>query len=315
MGLDHDHSTSNQSNKKTVLISFIIITGYMLIEFIGGILTNSLALIADAGHMLSDAVSLLITLAAFHYSQKLANPKKTFGYRRFEILAAFINGVTLISYSGIIVYEAIGRFSTPATIASANMFIIASIGLLVNILVILLMKRGADVKENLNMRGAYLHVISDLLGSVGAIIAAVLIYYWNWTWADPLASILVSILIIRSGYFITKSAVDVLMEGTPKNISAEQITEIFLETDEIQSIHDLHIWTITSGMNALTVHAVVDSNLTIAEGEKIVRALNHKIVNLKINHVTIQLESATHPQDSAIICKLRSDVSTDNHFH
>ena len=152
--------------------------------------------------------------------------------------------------SGYIIYEAVERFQSPPEIQSSGMLIVAFIGLLVNILVAWIMMRGADVKENLNMRGAYLHVISDMLGSVGAIIAALLIMFFGWGWADPLASIIVSVLVLRSGYLVTKSSVHVLMEGTPDNIEIEKVTEEILKTEGVQAIHDLHIWTITSGLNA-----------------------------------------------------------------
>ena len=222
---DHQHSHSHSANKKTLTISLVTITIYMAVEFIGGLLTNSLALLADAGHMLSDAISLFIALMAFTFSNKVADYGKTYGYKRFEILAAVINGATLILVSAYIIYEAVERFQNPHQIASRGMLIIAFVGLLVNILVAWIMMRGADVKENLNMRGAYLHVISDMLGSVGAIIAAILIMFFGWGWADPLASVLVAVLVLRSGYLVTKSSVHVLMEGTPDNVDAEKVSQ------------------------------------------------------------------------------------------
>lgn len=291
MGHDHDHghSHSHSANKKTLTISLIIITVYMAVEVIGGLLTNSLALLADAGHMLSDAVSLFIALMAFKFSSKVADYGKTYGYKRFEILAAVINGATLILISGYIIYEAIERFQNPPEIQSSGMLIVAFIGLLVNVLVAWIMMRGADVKENLNMRGAYLHVISDMLGSVGAIIAALLIMFFGWGWADPLASIIVSILVLRSGYYVTKSSVHILMEGTPENVEVEKVTEKILKTDGVIGMHDLHIWTITSGLNALTCHLVVDGKKTIGESETLLRKVEHTLEHLNIHHVTIQV--------------------------
>ncbi|EST94733.1 cation transporter, partial [Staphylococcus epidermidis Scl31] len=174
MGHDHSHNHTNGANKKTLVISFIIITGYMIIEAFGGFITNSLALLSDAGHMLSDSISLGIALIAFTLGAKRANTSKTFGYKRFEILAAVLNGITLILISLYIFYEALQRFKNPPEVASTGMLIIALVGLLVNIVVAWIMLRGSDVEENLNMRGAYLHVISDMLGSIGAVIAALL---------------------------------------------------------------------------------------------------------------------------------------------
>src|SRR5690625_2976722 len=184
MGHDHTHT----SNKRVLLISFIIITVYMIVEAIGGFLTNSLALLADAGHMLSDSISLGIALLAFKFGEKAANYDKTYGYKRFEILAALLNGVTLIVIALFIFYEAIRRFQAPPEVASTGMLMIATIGLIVNIVVAWIMMRGGDVKGNLNMRGAFMHVISDMLGSIGATAAALLIIFFGWSIADPLAS-------------------------------------------------------------------------------------------------------------------------------
>ncbi|HGN7644502.1 TPA: cation diffusion facilitator family transporter, partial [Streptococcus pyogenes] len=201
------------ANKKTLLISFIIITSYMIVEGLGGFFTNSLALISDAGHMLSDSISLGIALIAFTLGAKQANTNKTFGYKRFEILAAVLNGITLMLIAIYIFYEAIERFKNPPEVASTGMLIIALVGLFINIIVAWIMLRGSDVEENLNMRGAYLHVISDMLGSIGAVIAALLIIFFRWGWADPLASVIVAILVLRSGFYVTKSSLHVLMEG------------------------------------------------------------------------------------------------------
>lgn len=315
MGHDHGHSHSHHVNKKILTISLIIITAYMVVEVIGGLLTNSLALLADAGHMLSDAISLFITLMAFTFSNKVANYGKTYGYKRFEILAAVINGTTLIAIAGYIIFEAIERFQNPEEIASGGMLIIASIGLVVNVLVAWIMIRGADVKENLNMRGAYLHVISDILGSVGAILAALLIMFFGWKWADPIASVIVSILVLRSGYLLTKSSVHVLMEGTPDNVDVEKVTEKILNTEGINSIHDLHIWTITSGLNALTCHAIVDEKMNIGESETILRKIEHDLEHLNIQHVTIQLETSAHLCDDSLLCVANAESPSHSHHH
>lgn len=315
MGHDHEHSHSHSANKKTLIISLIIITAYMAIEVIGGILTNSLALLADAGHMLSDAVSLFIALMAFKFSNRVADYGKTYGYKRFEILAAVINGATLILISGYIIYEAIERFKYPPEIQSSGMLIVAFVGLLINVLVAWIMMRGADVKENLNMRGAYLHVISDMLGSVGAIIAALLIMFFGWGWADPLASVIVSILVLRSGYLVTKSSIHILMEGTPENVEVGRVTKKILSNHAINSIHDWHIWTITSGLNALTCHAVVDDKMTIAESETLLRSIEHDLEHLNIQHVTIQLETVTHQHDNSVLCIAKAEPSDHHHSH
>ncbi|RQP15276.1 MAG: cation transporter [Parapedobacter sp.] len=315
MGHDHQHSHSHSANRKTLTISLVIITVYMAIEVIGGLITNSLALLADAGHMLSDAISLFIALMAFAFSNKVADYGKTYGYKRFEILAAVINGATLILISGYIIYEAVARFQNPPEIASGGMLIIAFIGLLVNVLVAWIMMRGADVKENLNMRGAYLHVMSDMLGSVGAIIAALLMLFFGWGWADPMASVLVSLLVLRSGYLVAKSSVHVLMEGTPTNVDVEKVTQKIRNTEGIIGIHDLHVWTITSGLNAFTCHATVNEKMTIEESEKMLREIEHDLEHLNIHHVTIQLETPAHKHDNSILCKVKAESIPHEHHN
>lgn len=309
----HDHSHTHGANKKTLWISFIIITSYMVVEAIGGVLTNSLALLSDAGHMLSDSISLAIALIAFSLGEKAADYSKTYGYKRFEILAAVVNGVTLVLIALYIFYEAIDRFRNPPEVASYGMLGIAVVGLLVNILVAWIMMRGADVKENLNMRGAYLHVISDMLGSVGAIIAALLIIFFDFGWADPLASVIVAVLVLRSGYFVVKSSVHVLMEGTPSNVDVEEVLATMQKQPGIHSIHDLHIWTITSGQNALSCHAVVPPDMTIAESEQLLKTIEHDLLHLGIHHVTIQLESTETTHENTILCN--TDAKPEPHAH
>lgn len=310
---NHNHNHVGESNKKVLLLSFFIITTYMVVEAIGGFLTNSLALLSDAGHMLSDSISLLIALIAFKLSERAASHSKTFGYKRFEIIAAVINGVTLVVISFYILYEAIQRFTNPPEVATTGMLYISIIGLLVNIVVAWLMMRKGDTEHNLNMRGAFLHVISDMLGSVGAIIAAILIMYFGWGWADPLASVIVAILILRSGYYVTRDAMHVLMEGTPTNVDMKEIISILEGTKGIQGIHDLHIWSITSGLNALSCHAVVDSQITIAESESILRDLEHELEHKGITHITIQMETAQHKHDNNILCQIKNEPIHEHH--
>lgn len=315
MGHNHSHGHAHSSNKKVLLISFIIITSYMIIEAVGGFLTNSLALLSDAGHMLSDSVSLVIALLAFQLGEKTASYSNTYGFRRFEIIAAMINGATLMLISLYIIYEAIIRFANPPEVATTGMLLISIIGLLVNLVVAWIMFRGGDTEHNLNMRGAFLHVISDMLGSVGAIIAAILMMVFGWGWADPLASVIVAVLILRSGYFVLKDALHVLMEGTPKSVNVEELIKDIEKTEGIQGIHDLHIWSITSEMHALSCHAVVDSQLTVAESEAILRNIEHELEHKGISHVTIQLETASHRHDNAILCQAKNKPLHVHHHH
>lgn len=309
MGHDHTHG----ANKKVLFISFLIITTYMIVEAIGGFLTNSLALLADAGHMLSDSISLAIALIAFTLGEKAASKSKTFGYKRFEILAAVLNGVTLIVIALFIFVEAVKRFANPPEVATTGMLIVSSIGLAVNIIVALIMMRGGDVEENLNMKGAYLHVLSDMLGSIGAIAAALLIMFFGWGWADPLASVIVAILVLRSGYFVTKSGLHVLMEGVPENVDINEVIHTLRNAKGVKSIHDLHVWSITSGLNALSCHAVVDDHMTIAESEQLLRNIEHDLAHKQIHHVTIQLETSAHEHDDSILCQVKPEATVSHH--
>ncbi|SLD08661.1 Cation efflux system protein czcD [Mycobacteroides abscessus subsp. massiliense] len=246
----HAHGHVHTDNKKVLMFSFIIISLFMLVEIIGGFLANSLALLSDGFHMLSDAISLGVALIAFIYAEKHATKSKTYGYKRFEILAALFNGVTLFIISIIIIIEAIRRFLEPPEVQSKEMFIISVIGLMVNIIVAILMFKGGDTSHNLNMRGAFLHVLGDLFGSVGAIVASLLIWGFNFTLADPLASILVSLIILKNAYGISKSSLNILMEGTPNNIDLNAVIKAISKDERIQNVHDCHVWTISNDMNA-----------------------------------------------------------------
>jgi len=311
---DHDHRHGERNNKKVLLISFIIITGYMLVEVLGGFITNSLALLSDAGHMLSDSIALAIALLAFKFGERAVNMGNTYGYRRFEILAAMLNGITLIAVALYIFYESIDRFLNPPEVATVGMLVISSIGLLINILVAWIMMRSSDTEHNLNMRGAYLHVLSDMLGSVGAIVAALLMMFFGWGWADPLASVIVAVLVLRSGYFVSKSSLHVLMEGTPRNVDIEEVVQAISRIEGVKAVHDLHIWSITSNLNALTAHIVVAGDKTVYEAEALLQKIEHMLEHKNIPHSTLQIESEQHRHDEAILCSIKAS-QPDAHAH
>lgn len=315
LGHDHGHDHTHGANKKALMISFFIISAYMIVEVIGGFITNSLALLSDAGHMLSDAISLGVGVLAFTLGERAANYGKTYGYKRFEILAAVFNGVTLIVISLYIFYEASKRFANPPEVASTGMLVIAFIGLLVNILVAWILLRSGDTEENLNLRAAYLHVLGDLLGSVGAIVAALLILFFNWGWADPLASVIVAILIMVSGWRVTKDAIHVLMEGAPENIEVEAIIHTIENVQGVLSIHDLHVWSITSGQNALSCHAIVDGGMKVEESQTLLRTIEHELKQKGIGHATVQLEDSSQPHENSIMCQFGQDLSAHHHSH
>ena len=290
-GGGHTHIHTN--NKKALFLSFLLITAFMIVEVIGGLYTGSLALLADAGHMLSDAIAMGLALFAFKIGEKAASSSKTYGYKRFEILAAFLNGLTLLIISITIVWEAVQRFSAPPEIASSGMLAVAVIGLIINIVVAFILMSGGDVKGNLNLRGAFLHVIGDLLGSIGAIIAGLLIIFFGWSIADPIASLIVAVLILISGYRITKDAVHVLMEGKPDFIDLDDVREELLKIPSVLSLHDLHSWSITSDFPALTVHLVVSGEANRDEVLIEVKSLLEQ--KFHISHSTIQMESEITP--------------------
>ncbi|UBV35463.1 CDF family zinc efflux transporter CzrB [Staphylococcus xylosus] len=314
-GHDHAHGNVHTNNKKILLISFLIIGLFMIVEIIGGFISNSLALLSDGLHMFSDTISLGVALVAFIYAEKNATKSKTFGYKRFEILAALFNGVTLFIIGIVIIVEAIGRFFNPEDVKSTEMFVISVIGLIVNIIVALLMFKGGDTSNNINMRGAFLHVMGDLLGSVGAITAAILIWTLNLTIADPIASIIVSILIIKSSLGITKSSLNILMEGTPSDVNMNEVISTITEENEIENVHDCHIWTISNEMNALSCHAVVPSDMSVEQCENLLDKLEHKLQHLNIQHMTIQLETINHKHDNDTLCSAHDTSKSHHHAH
>ncbi|MEJ9232095.1 cation diffusion facilitator family transporter [Peribacillus butanolivorans] len=284
---DHGHHHHHSENKKALLASFLLISTFMVVEVIGGFMTNSLALLSDAGHMLSDAAALGLSYTAIRLGEKKATQTKSYGYKRFEIIAACLNGLTLIVISVFIFIEAIRRFVNPPEVQSLGMLMISIIGLLVNIIAAWILMSG-DKDDNLNVRSAFLHVIGDMLGSVGAIAAALLIYFFDWGIADPIASVVVAMLIIVSGVRVVRDSFHILMEGTPDQVDMEEVKTSLKELPNVSDVHDLHIWTITSGFLTMSCHVVIDKNgnhdTVLAEAQKLLHD------QFGIEHSTIQVE-------------------------
>ncbi|MGI2328581.1 cation diffusion facilitator family transporter [Planococcus sp. YIM B11945] len=289
MAHEHNHFESARAgNRKGLFLALAITTGIMLLEFFGGLFTNSLALISDSGHMLSDASSLLLSLVAIGFAGKAASANKTYGYYRFEILAAFFNGITLFVMAGFIIYEAFERFVEPEEIRGGWMLVIAVIGLLANVLSALALHKSGDVHGNLNMKSAYVHVIGDALGSVGAITGGLLILFFEWTIADPIVSVLVALLILKSAWGILQNSIHILMEGTPATIHPEEAKALLKKIDGVLDIHDLHIWTITSGFDSFSCHLDVEAG---ADEQRVLQeAIGLIHDHFKIEHTTIQIE-------------------------
>ncbi|WP_048602050.1 cation diffusion facilitator family transporter [Rubeoparvulum massiliense] len=286
----HGHAHHRSMNQKSLRIALGITSFILIVEVIGGWLTNSLALLSDAGHMFSDAGSLALSLVAFRLATRPPSPDKTYGLYRFEILAALFNGATLFLITGIIIWEAWKRLFAPPEVAGGMMMVIAAIGLVANLLSATVMHRMGDVKENVNLRGAYLHVLSDALGSVGAILAGLAIMLFQWYWADPIISIVVAVLIFRSAWGLVYETVHILLEGTPSSIEMEQVVQLLLAIPGVHNVHDLHCWTITSGMDSLSCHLLVDDDV---DEQVVLQEAIHRIEeHCKIQHTTIQVEKS-----------------------
>jgi cobalt-zinc-cadmium efflux system protein len=259
----------------------------MIAEAIGGWLTNSLALIADAGHMLTDVAALALTLAAIWFASRPATENKTFGYHRLEILAAFFNGIALVALSIWVIYEAVQRATSSPEIMGSGLAVVASGGLIVNIIAAWLLH--GDHTHDLNLRGAWLHIIGDLFGSVAALLAGVLILAFGWIWADAAASIIISLIIVYSASNLIRESVNVLLEGTPKHIDLTAVEESIRDLGGVNDVHDLHVWTITSGIEALSVHVVHGD---ASSQRDLLIGVREKMANeFGIEHTTIQLET------------------------
>ncbi len=240
---------------RVLTVVLALTTAFLIAEVIGGLLTGSLALLADAGHMASDSASIALALLAFWLSVKPATPERSFGYKRAEILAALFNGVTLVAISIWIFIEAYRRFQDPSEILGGWMLLVAVIGLLVNLAGAAILARSGC--QNLNLQGVLRHIVADLLGSVGAIAAAIIILLTGWLYADPIISVIIGLLILGSSWKILRDSTNILLESTPRGIDADEVGNRMAGAEGVQEVHDLHIWTITSGFPALSAHVLV----------------------------------------------------------
>lgn len=266
-------------------VALVLTATFMLAEVVGGLLSNSLALLADAGHMFTDTAALGLSLFVAWFGRRPATAGRSFGYLRLEILAAFVNGAVLLLVSAWIIWEALVRLRAPEPVDSGIMFGVALAGLAVNVAAARVLHPASQ--GSLNVRGAYLHVVADMLGSVGALAAALLVRYTGWLAADPVASLFVTALVVRSAWRLVRESVDVLLEATPAHISPALVQERIEAIPGVESIHDLHIWSVSSSMVAMSVHAMVrEPERQQHVLERIVEAMRP----LGIDHVTVQLE-------------------------
>ncbi len=280
------HGESGRDHVRKLRLALAVTIVVLVAEVVGGILSNSLALLADAGHMLTDVAALALSLFVSWFCMRPETPRRTYGYVRLEILAAFVNGGALLVISAFIAWEAFARLRAPEPVAGGLMLVIALIGLLSNIVAALTLHGASDA--SLNVRGAYLHVLGDLLGSVGTVLAAVIIRFTGWLPADPLVSLVVTLLIVRGAWRLVREAVDVMLESTPAHISLGGVRAQIEAIPGVESVHDLHVWTVTSGVVAMSAHAIVRE----PDRQQHVLEHVHDVMRLfGIQHVTIQLES------------------------
>jgi len=301
MGHEHHHHDHGHAHTRTgrLKIALALTFVYMIAEAVGGWWTNSLALIADAGHMLTDVAAITLTLVAIWFASRPATEKKTFGYYRLEILAAFVNGIALVVLSLIVIWEAVARWSAPQAVNGSTMTVVAFGGLIVNIIAAKLLH--SDHAHDLNMRGAWLHVMGDLLGSVAAITAGLLIIGFGWLWADAVSSILISVIIVYGAWRLISESVNVLLVGTPSHISLAAVEQVILEIDGVQGVHDLHVWTISSGSEALTAH--INHYDSVAHSELLIAIRERLHERFGIDHLTIQMETMNREAEAVYVCE------------
>ena len=293
----HSHARASDSRRK--LTTVLVLTAiYMVAEAIGGWWTGSLALLADAGHMLTDVAALALALTAAWFSSRPATSNKTFGYHRLEILAALVNGVALVVISMLILYEAYQRWSVPPAVQGSVVILVATGGLVINLLSAWILHGRHEI--DLNMRGAWLHVLSDALGSLGAIIAGALMWLYGWYAADPLFSALIGILIVFSSWRLIRESTNVLLEGTPAHINLAAVEDSILHTDGVSNVHDLHVWTITSGREALSAHVIHAYEVSQPELLKELRAKLYD--RFGVDHLTIQMETPDFEDETFHFC-------------
>ncbi|MGI5439183.1 cation diffusion facilitator family transporter [Streptomyces shenzhenensis] len=311
MGAGHDHGhghgpaptgTAAAAYRGRLRIALSITLTVMVVEIVGGVLADSLALIADAAHMATDALGLGMALLAIHVAGRPASTNRTFGYARAEILAALANCLLLLGVGGYVLSEAVQRFFTPADTEGGLMIVFGAIGLVANMISLSLLLRGRQ--ESLNVRGAFLEVAADALGSLAVLISAGLIVVTGWQPADPIASLVIGLMIVPRTVKLLRETLDVLLESAPKDVDMTQVRAHILALDGVEDVHDLHAWTITSGLPVLSAHVVVRSDVLSATGhEKILHELQGCLGHhFDVEHCTFQLEPGGHAEHEARLC-------------
>jgi cobalt-zinc-cadmium efflux system protein len=286
--------------KRSLILTLLVTASIMVLEAVGGWLSGSLALQADAGHMLADSSSLVLAIVAISFAARPADPKRTFGFYRAEILAALANGVALLVVAAFIFWEGIQRLRSPEEIHVGTMLLVAGIGLGANLVGIALLHGRSHA--SLNLRGAYLHVLGDALSSVGVLVAGVVIWATGWLYADAIISLLISLVIVWGALRLVREAVDVLLEAVPAHLDLAEVLHAMEDSEGVSGIHDLHIWTISSGMHALSAHVVV-SSCDLGQNDAILGRLRGMLLDrFGLDHVTLQIETPAHCAENGLPC-------------
>jgi cobalt-zinc-cadmium efflux system protein len=280
--------------KLAFFLSFFI----LIVEVVGGIISHSLALLSDAGHVVTDIAAIGLSWYAMKQAQKSPSETYTYGYHRSGILAAFVNAASLIVIAAVILWEAFRRFQHPEPVGSTWMFISAGVGLAMN----LYLGLGLSKEENVNVKSAVLHMLGDAAASAGVIVGGIIIHFTGWYVIDPILSVLIALLIAFGAVGILKQTIGILMEATPKGVNIQKVAEMIRSAKGVQDVHHLHVWSLTSGKNALSCHVILNGELTISESQSILRDIEHKLLHLNIGHATIQTEDDKHPHGNSVLC-------------
>lgn len=288
------------ASDRPLKIALAIVLAIMLVEVAGGLLSNSLALLSDAGHMLVDSLALGLSLFALTIARRPPTPARTFGYHRVEIMAALVNGTTLVGVSIFIFYESYRRFLSPPVVQAPLMLGVAVIGLIANVSGIFLI-RGTS-RRNLNVKAAFWHVVGDTISSVGVIVGAIIIAVTGWRFADPIIAVLIGVVILWGAVRLVGESVDILLEAVPRHLKVSEVIEAIKKIPGVEEVHDIHIWTITSDMHALSAHLRIKDQ-TVSRSGEIVEAVNRDLAtNFNIRHTTLQLECESCP--TGLVCEI-----------
>ncbi|MBR5557024.1 MAG: cation transporter [Acinetobacter sp.] len=307
-GHDHSHAVVTEANVKKLTFALILTTIFLLVEIVAGFMTQSLALLSDAAHMFTDVAALAIALVAIKIGKLPADDKRTFGYQRFEILAALFNAVMLFVVALYILYEAYQRFSHPAEIQSLGMMVVAILGLIINLISMKILFSSAQ--DSLNVKGAYLEVLSDALGSVGVFVGAVIIYFTQWMWVDSLIAVLIGFWVLPRTWLLLKQSINILLEGVPEEIDIEALRNDLLALAQVESIHQLKVWAITSKNVHLTVHLYAPQADHQALYQQAWQMLSHQH---GITEMTLQIEEDECIAQST--CQPQQHIHSDEDLH